>query len=69
MSLVQYRIIFVPFVDGKPSGMPNPVLTGFLNDKREARGWPVGVLVDQRAGLLVADDAGNAIWQLTAPTS
>jgi glucose/arabinose dehydrogenase len=66
---VGYRVIFVPFVDGKPSGMPKPVLTGFLNDKGEARGRPVGVLVDQRAGLLVADDVGNAIWRLTAPTS
>ncbi|AMJ62992.1 PQQ-dependent sugar dehydrogenase [Bosea sp. PAMC 26642] len=66
---VGYRVIFVPFIDGKPAGMPKPVLTGFLNDKGEARGRPVGVLVDQRAGLLVADDVGNAIWRLTVPTS
>jgi glucose/arabinose dehydrogenase len=66
---VGYRVIFVPFVDGKPAGMPRPVLTGFLNEKGEARGRPVGVLVDQRAGLLVADDVGNAIWRLTPPTS
>jgi glucose/arabinose dehydrogenase len=66
---VGYRVIFVPFVDGKPSGMPRPILTGFLSEKGEARGRPVGVLVDQRAGLLVADDVGNAIWRLTAPTS
>ena len=66
---VGYRVIFVPFVDGKPSGMPKPILTGFLTEKGEARGRPVGVLVDQRAGLLVADDVGNVIWRLTAPTS
>jgi glucose/arabinose dehydrogenase len=65
---VGYRVIFVPFLDGKPSGMPKPILTGFLSDKGEARGRPVGVLVDQRAGLLVADDVGNAVWRLTAPT-
>jgi glucose/arabinose dehydrogenase len=68
-SPVGYRVIFVPFVDGKPSGMPRPVMTGFLSDKGEARGRPVGVLVDRRNGLLVADDVGNAIWRLTEPTS
>ncbi len=51
------------------SGMPKPILNGFLSDKGEARGRPVGVLVDQRAGLLVADDVGNAVWRLTPPTS
>jgi glucose/arabinose dehydrogenase len=68
---VGYRVIFVPFVDGKPSGMPKPILTGFLSDKGEARGRPVGVLVDQRAGLLVADDVGNAVWRVgrRAPAS
>ncbi|MDP3411179.1 sorbosone dehydrogenase family protein [Bosea sp. (in: a-proteobacteria)] len=66
---VGYRVIFVPFVDGKPSGMPKPVMTGFLSDKGEAKGRPVGVLVDRNSGLLVADDVGNAIWRLTGPTS
>jgi glucose/arabinose dehydrogenase len=66
---VGYRVIFVPFVDGKPSGMPRPVMTGFLSDKGEAKGRPVGVLVDRSNGLLVADDVGNAIWRLTGPTS
>jgi len=63
---VGYRVIFVPFAEGKPAGMPKPVLTGFLNEKGEARGRPVGVLVDRRNGLLVADDVGNAIWRVTA---
>jgi glucose/arabinose dehydrogenase len=66
---VGYRVIFVPFAEGKPSGMPRPILTGFLNEKGEARGRPVGVLVDQRDGLLVADDVGNAIWRVTVPSS
>jgi glucose/arabinose dehydrogenase len=64
-----YRVIFVPFSDGRPSGMPRPILTGFLNEQGEARGRPVGVLVDKRNGLLVADDVGNAIWRVTGPTS
>jgi len=64
---VGYRVIFVPFTEGKPSGMPKPVMTGFLSDKGEAKGRPVGVLVDRRNGLLVADDVGNAIWRWTEP--
>ena len=60
---VGYRVIFVPFVDGNPSGPPRPILTGFLTEKGEARGRPVGVLVDRRNGHLVADDVGNAIWR------
>jgi len=66
---VGYRVIFIPFTDGKPSGMPREILTGFLNEKGEARGRPVGVLVDQRNGVLVADDVGNAVWRVTMPTS
>jgi glucose/arabinose dehydrogenase len=61
-----YRVIFVPFTDGKPSGPPRPVLTGFI-ENGEARGRPVGVHVDARGGLLVADDVGNVVWRVTAP--
>lgn len=64
-----YRVIFVPFSEGKPSGAPRPILAGFLNEQGQARGRPVGVLVDQRNGLLVADDVGNAVWRVTVPTS
>ncbi len=64
---VGYRVIFVPFAEGKPAGMPRPILTGFLNDRGEARGRPVGVLVDRRSGLLVADDVGNTVWRVTMP--
>ncbi len=59
-----YKVAFVPFKDGKPNGMPEDVLTGFLNDKGEAQGRPVGVAVDSRGALLVADDVGNAIWRV-----
>jgi glucose/arabinose dehydrogenase len=60
-----YRVIFVPFEAGRPAGPPVQVLTGFLNQKNEARGRPVGVAIDSRGGLLVADDVGNAIWRVT----
>jgi glucose/arabinose dehydrogenase len=61
-----YKVIFVPFAAGKPSGKPVDVLTGFLNDEGEAMGRPVGVAIDRRGALLVADDVGNAIWRVTA---
>lgn len=61
-----YQVLFVPFANGKPAGMPIDVLTGFLNDQGEAQGRPVGVLVNRQGALLVADDVGNAIWRVTA---
>ena len=61
-----YKVIFVPFDGAQPSGMPEDVLTGFLNDEGEARGRPVGVAVDARGALLVADDVGNIVWRITA---
>jgi glucose/arabinose dehydrogenase len=60
-----YKVIFVPFANGKPSGQPRDVLTGFLNDSGEAQGRPVGVAIDRQGALLVADDVGNAIWRVT----
>lgn len=60
-----YKVIFVPFTDGKPSGKPQDVLTGFLNEKGEAQGRPVGVRLDNKGALLVADDVGNVIWRVT----
>jgi glucose/arabinose dehydrogenase len=60
-----YKVIFVPFADGKPSGPPQDVLTGFLNDQGEAQGRPVGVTIDKHGALLVADDVGNAVWRVT----
>ena len=60
-----YRVIFVPFAGGKPSGDPVEVLTGFLVDDR-AKGRPVGVEIAKDGALLVADDVGNTIWRVTA---
>ena len=60
-----YKVIFIPFNGGMPSGMPVDVLTGFLNADGEAQGRPVGVAVDRAGALLVADDVGNVIWRVT----
>lgn len=59
-----YKVIFVPFADEKPQGKPIDVLTGFLSPQSEAWGRPVGVAIDTRGALLVADDVGNAIWRV-----
>lgn len=61
-----YKVIFVSFVDGKPTGLPQDVLTGFLDEDGKARGRPVGVVVDGQGALLVADDVGNKIWRVSA---
>jgi glucose/arabinose dehydrogenase len=61
-----YKVVFVPFKDGKPSGDPVDVLTGFLTKDGDALGRPVGVAIDAKGALLVADDVGNAIWRVTA---
>lgn len=60
-----YKVIFVPFTDGKPSGQPQDILTGFLSAEGKAFGRPVGVAVDKTGALLVADDVGNSIWRVT----
>ncbi len=60
-----YKVVFVPFAEGKPSGLPVVVLTGFLSDQGEAQGRPVGVAMDRSGALLVADDVGNAVWRVT----
>lgn len=61
-----YRVIFVPFAAGRPAGKPVEVLTGFLDEHGDAQGRPVGVAVDRRGGLLVADDVGNTVWRVSA---
>ena len=61
-----YRVIFVPFDEGRPAGDPVDVLTGFVNAEGEALGRPVGVAIDRHGALLVADDVGNRIWRVTA---
>jgi glucose/arabinose dehydrogenase len=60
-----YQVVFVPFENGKPQGKPIEVLGGFVNEEGKAMGRPVGVAIDQRGGLLVADDVGNTIWRVT----
>ena len=64
-----YKVIFVPFADGRPSGAPEDILTGFLDSDGRAQGRPVGVAVDGRDALLVADDVGNVIWRVTSTAS
>lgn len=61
-----YKVIFVPFKAGMPSGKPLDVLTGFIDADDNAQGRPVGVLIDNAGGLLVADDVGNTVWRVTA---
>ena len=60
-----YKVIFVPFENGKPKGLPVDVLTGFLSDDGKALGRPVGVAIDKQGALLVADDVGNRIWRVS----
>lgn len=59
-----YKVIFVPFENGQPAGMPQDILSGFVNDDGDAMGRPVGVVVDNQGGILVADDVGNTIWRV-----
>lgn len=61
-----YKVIFVPFSGGKPSGESIDVITGFIDANGDAQGRPVGVLVQKTGSLLVADDVGNAIWRVSA---
>jgi glucose/arabinose dehydrogenase len=61
-----YKVIFVPFASGKPAGAPIDVLTGFVTEEGDAMGRPVGVAIDTRGALLVADDVGNVIWRVAA---
>ncbi|HEX2840128.1 sorbosone dehydrogenase family protein [Hyphomicrobium sp.] len=63
-----YKVIFIPFKNGKPAGEPEDILTGFLNDKGEALGRPVGVAIDKAGALLVADDVGNIVWRVMPAT-
>jgi glucose/arabinose dehydrogenase len=60
-----YKVIFIPFTDGRPSGMAQDVVTGFL-DGEETRGRPVGLAMDGTGALLIADDAGNTVWRVAA---
>jgi glucose/arabinose dehydrogenase len=61
-----YKVIFVPFKNGNPDGLPLDVLTGFLSVDGKAFGRPVGVALDKQGALLVADDVGNVVWRVSA---
>jgi glucose/arabinose dehydrogenase len=61
-----YKVIFVPFAGGKPTGSPVDLLTGFIDEDGHAFGRPVGVVVDRRGGVLVADDVGNVVWRVAS---
>ena len=61
-----YKVVFVPFVNGRPIGKPIDVLTGFLSADEKARGRPVAVAIDREGGLLVTDDVGGKVWRVTA---
>jgi len=63
--LAGYKVVFVPFIGGRPSGPPKDFLTGFLSADEKAMGRPVGVALDKSGALLVADDVGNAVWRVS----
>ena len=67
-KLVGYKVVYVPFSNGKPGGKPEDFLTGFIADsaKQKVYGRPVGIAVAPKGALLVADDSGNKIWRITA---
>ena len=61
-----YQVMWVKFENGQPVGLPQPVVTGFLTeDQKQVRGLPVGLAMDQQGGVLIADDAGNAVWRVS----
>ena len=60
-----YKVVYVPFANGKPQGLPVDVLTGFTSADGQAHGRPVGVAIDPRGALLVADDVGNTVWRVS----
>ena len=63
-----YKVIFVPFANGVPSGKAIDVLTGFVKSNGDAMGRPVGVAIGHDGSLLVADDVGNTVWRVTRAT-
>jgi glucose/arabinose dehydrogenase len=61
-----YKVVYVPFENGHPSGQAEDAVTGFLTDGDKARGRPVGLAVDNQGALLIADDTGNSVWRVSA---
>ncbi|CAM3749890.1 L-sorbosone dehydrogenase [Pseudomonas reidholzensis] len=62
---VGYKVVFVPFSGGRPAGEPIDFATGFRGDDGKTRGRPVGVTVDPRGALIIADDLANTVWRVT----
>jgi glucose/arabinose dehydrogenase len=62
---VGYKVVFVPFSDGRPTGAPIDFVTGFRDTDGKTRGRPVGVAVDPRGALIIADDLSNTVWRVT----
>ena len=60
-----YRVVFIRFAGGRPVGKPVNFVAGFLNQKGDARGRPVGVAIDRTGALIIADDVGNTVWRVT----
>lgn len=65
-ALNGYKVVYVPFDNGRPAGPAEDVVSGFLVDGDQARGRPVGLAVDGQGGLLIADDTGNSVWRVSA---
>jgi glucose/arabinose dehydrogenase len=64
-NLNGYKVVYIPFKNGRPDGMAQDVVTGFLNSDNQARGRPVGLAIDKSGALLIADDVGNTVWRVT----
>ncbi|MEE7494493.1 PQQ-dependent sugar dehydrogenase [Methylobacterium oryzae CBMB20] len=64
-----YKVVYIPFENGRPSGKARDVVTGFLTEDGHARGRPVGMAMDGQGALLIADDAGSAVWRVTGTAS
>jgi glucose/arabinose dehydrogenase len=60
-----YKVVFVPFANGRPNGPAQDVVTRFLNPDEKSRGRPVGLAVDKSGNLLIADDVGNTVWRVS----
>ena len=60
-----YKVVYIPFANGRPNGVARDVVTGFVSGKTEARGRPVGLAMDNAGGLLIADDVGGTVWRVT----
>jgi glucose/arabinose dehydrogenase len=66
MPLNGYKVVYVPFSSGMPSGVAEDVVTGFLDENDHARGRPVGLAIDRTGALLIADDVGDTVWRVSS---